>query len=52
MRIEFDTLEQAWGHSPERVLITDPDGIAFLASDDSAYLVGETVDITGGLHMR
>ena len=26
--------------------------IAFLASDDSAYLVGETVDITGGLHMR
>jgi len=26
--------------------------IAFLASDDSAYLVGETIDITGGMHMR
>jgi 3-oxoacyl-[acyl-carrier protein] reductase len=26
--------------------------IAFLASDDSAYLVGETIDITGGLHVR
>jgi two-component system C4-dicarboxylate transport sensor histidine kinase DctB len=33
VRIEFDALEQAWEHSPERVLITDPDGIAFLASD-------------------
>jgi 3-oxoacyl-[acyl-carrier protein] reductase len=26
--------------------------IAFLASEDSAYLVGETIDITGGLHVR
>ena len=26
--------------------------IRFLVSDDSAYLVGETIDITGGLHMR
>ena len=26
--------------------------IAFLASEDSAYLVGETIDITGGMHMR
>ncbi len=33
VRIEFDTLEQAWEHSTERVLITDPDGIAFLTSD-------------------
>src|SRR3954465_938192 len=33
VRIEFDTLEQTWEHSTERVLITDPDGVAFLASD-------------------
>jgi 3-oxoacyl-[acyl-carrier protein] reductase len=26
--------------------------IAFLASDDSAYLAGETIDITGGMHVR
>lgn len=26
--------------------------IAFLASDDASYLVGETIDITGGLAMR
>jgi 3-oxoacyl-[acyl-carrier protein] reductase len=26
--------------------------IKFLVSDDSAYLVGETIDITGGLHVR
>lgn len=26
--------------------------IAFLASDDASYLVGETIDITGGLGMR
>jgi 3-oxoacyl-[acyl-carrier protein] reductase len=26
--------------------------IRFLVSDDSAYLVGETIDITGGLYMR
>jgi 3-oxoacyl-[acyl-carrier protein] reductase len=26
--------------------------IVFLASDDSAYLVGETIDITGGMHVR
>ena len=35
VRIEFDALEQAWEHSNERVLITDPDGIAFLTSDAS-----------------
>lgn len=33
-----------------------PDDVArvikFLVSDDSAYLVGETIDITGGLHVR
>src|SRR3954463_5464958 len=33
VRIEFDTLEQTWEHSTERVLITDPDGIAFLTSE-------------------
>jgi two-component system C4-dicarboxylate transport sensor histidine kinase DctB len=33
VRIEFDALEQAWEHSTERVLITDPDGVAFLTSD-------------------
>ncbi|HEX9606706.1 MAG TPA: 3-oxoacyl-ACP reductase family protein [Gemmatimonadaceae bacterium] len=26
--------------------------IAFLASEDSGYLVGETIDITGGMHVR
>ena len=26
--------------------------IKFLVSDDSAYLIGETIDITGGLHVR
>lgn len=26
--------------------------IAFLVSEDSAYLAGETIDITGGLHVR
>lgn len=26
--------------------------IAFLVSDDSAYLAGETIDITGGMHVR
>jgi 3-oxoacyl-[acyl-carrier protein] reductase len=26
--------------------------IAFLASDDSSYLVGETIEINGGLLMR
>ena len=33
-----------------------PDDVArvirFLVSEDSAYLVGETIDITGGLHVR
>lgn len=33
VRIEFDALEAAWARSSERVLITDPDGIAFLTSD-------------------
>jgi len=26
--------------------------IAFLATEDSSYLTGETIDITGGLLMR
>jgi two-component system, NtrC family, C4-dicarboxylate transport sensor histidine kinase DctB len=33
VRIEFDALEAAWGRAAERVLVTDPDGIVFLASD-------------------
>lgn len=33
VRIEFDSLEAAWARSSERVLITDPDGAAFLTSD-------------------
>ena len=35
VRVEFDALEAAWARSSERVLITDPDGIAFLTSDPS-----------------
>ena len=33
VRIEFDTLEAAWERAAERVLVADPDGIVFLASD-------------------
>jgi two-component system C4-dicarboxylate transport sensor histidine kinase DctB len=33
VRIEFDLLESTWERSGERVLITDPDGVVFLASD-------------------
>jgi two-component system C4-dicarboxylate transport sensor histidine kinase DctB len=33
VRIEFDALESAWEMGGERVLITDPDGVVFLASD-------------------
>src|SRR5581483_10431541 len=33
VRIEFDTLEASWGRAAERVLVTDRDGIVFLASD-------------------
>ena len=33
VRIEFDILESAWKKGGERILITDPDGIVFLASD-------------------
>jgi len=33
VRIEFDTLESTWGRGGEHVLITDADGVAFLASD-------------------
>jgi two-component system, NtrC family, C4-dicarboxylate transport sensor histidine kinase DctB len=32
VRIEFDPLEQAWEQAGERVLVTDRDGIVFLAS--------------------
>jgi two-component system C4-dicarboxylate transport sensor histidine kinase DctB len=33
VRIEFDTLEAAWERAAERVLVTDAEGIVFLASD-------------------
>jgi two-component system, NtrC family, C4-dicarboxylate transport sensor histidine kinase DctB len=33
VRIEFDALEAAWERANERVLVADPDGIVFLASD-------------------
>ena len=33
VRIEFDTLEAAWERAAERVLVTDSDGVVFLASD-------------------
>ncbi len=33
VRIEFDKLESAWEGAGERVIVTDRDGIAFLASD-------------------
>lgn len=33
VRIEFDTLESTWERGGERVLITDADGVVFLASD-------------------
>jgi two-component system C4-dicarboxylate transport sensor histidine kinase DctB len=33
VRIEFDPLVAAWERAAERVLVTDTDGIAFLASD-------------------
>jgi two-component system C4-dicarboxylate transport sensor histidine kinase DctB len=36
VRIEFDTLESTWGRGGEHVLITDADGVVFLASD-AAY---------------
>jgi two-component system, NtrC family, C4-dicarboxylate transport sensor histidine kinase DctB len=36
VRIEFDALESAWERASERVLVTDPDGVVFLASD-AAY---------------
>lgn len=32
-RIEFDALEAAWERAAERVLVTDSDGVVFLASD-------------------
>src|SRR5262249_7822621 len=33
VRMEFDALEAAWGRAAERVLVTDSDGVVFLASD-------------------
>ena len=36
VRIEFDNLESTWGRGGEHVLITDADGVVFLASD-AAY---------------
>lgn len=33
VRIEFDSLESTWERGGERVLVTDADGVVFLASD-------------------
>jgi two-component system, NtrC family, C4-dicarboxylate transport sensor histidine kinase DctB len=33
VRIEFDTIEAAWERAGERVLVTDADGVVFLASE-------------------
>jgi two-component system C4-dicarboxylate transport sensor histidine kinase DctB len=33
VRIEFDSLEAAWEKAGERILVTDPEGVVFLASD-------------------
>lgn len=35
VRIEFDSLENAWERAGERVLVTDKSGIVFLASDSN-----------------
>jgi two-component system, NtrC family, C4-dicarboxylate transport sensor histidine kinase DctB len=36
VRIEFDALESTWERVGERVLVTDPDGVVFLASDPAS----------------
>jgi two-component system C4-dicarboxylate transport sensor histidine kinase DctB len=33
MRVEFDALENAWERAGERIIVTEKNGIAFLASD-------------------
>src|SRR4029079_16963881 len=33
VRVEFDALESAWERAGERIIVTDKNGIAFLASD-------------------
>ncbi len=38
VRIEFDALEAAWERAAERVLVADPDGIVFLASDPALQI--------------
>src|SRR4051812_2058898 len=54
VRIEFDALEAAWERAAERVLVTDSEGIVFLASDPAykyrqmgptSALVGAEVDV-------
>jgi two-component system C4-dicarboxylate transport sensor histidine kinase DctB len=54
VRIEFDALEAAWERAAERVLITDSEGIVFLASDPAykyrqmgptSAVVGADVDV-------
>jgi two-component system C4-dicarboxylate transport sensor histidine kinase DctB len=54
VRIEFDALEAAWERAAERVLITDSEGIVFLASDPAykdrqmgptSAVVGVDVDV-------
>jgi two-component system C4-dicarboxylate transport sensor histidine kinase DctB len=54
VRIEFDALEAAWERAAERVLVADPDGIVFLASDPTykyrsiggkALTVGDSAEV-------
>ena len=54
VRIEFDALEAAWERAAERVLVTDSEGIVFLASDPAykyrqmgptSAVVGADVDV-------
>lgn len=48
-RIEFDSLESTWERGGERVLITDADGVVFLASDP-AYRY-RVIDGAKGAHL-
>jgi two-component system C4-dicarboxylate transport sensor histidine kinase DctB len=53
VRIEFDALEATWEKAGEHVIVADPDGVAFLASD-AAYryhrlgLLGSLAQRAGG----
>ena len=50
--IEFDTLEATWERGGERVLVTDADGVVFLASDPAfnlaAQLLAADLNIVAG----